>query len=717
MALQYLFDPNKQFQSRNGVNAVNGFLRVYLNGTDDRATTYRNFDGGLNEPDIVFDTDGRAVVIVDDTKIYRLEVYSPTGALQWTVENYKAHGGSGGGSGTPVSVEGTVGEIDVDENEVGGVKHFVVGLAATIKNAISSLTSAVNGLALSLGNKKERQTAKEFLGSTTKTIVGVSQNEDGEMSVSFGDIPLDNYELNENKKTTVTSYEGSNTYYPTIKAVVDFVNGMMQNLGGKLITDNGDPFTDSASLPTTTPFQGIDIADKDYAYIQDVGTAERWSATVSGSSVTWQQEYAISIPVFTPSQQAAIDSGVTAPMLDTFITKTGDGSNLTATFTAAGSRTNISTGEKLSVIFGKIAKWFSDLKALAFRDTIGTAQIEDDSVTAAKVKDNETLPVHISGTAESSKRFNDEVGTSGVDGHRAIFGGIDSGNNVKITMSERTGGVSKATEITPSGISTTGGLIIGGDIIIGGSNPATDVKDNSNLAVLIASKANKASSGNGNLAVIDANGNYASSGIGAYAQSQLNSAITNSVIPWLTDNSYIVTHSFWLQTNTSVVGRAVEFVNSYTGENLLRISVAYDYVNGRISFILPWSNASWNGWIIENPDPQSTAEVGGAIITANGTKHTLNSSSDTVTPFYIHTEETIHSNNVSQTTIGTFDVGKSTTYDTSSYYDFVVTLFNGLSSKRVVLKISMAIDRYVIGSGTTANIIGMATIDASGLNI
>ena len=318
MALQYLFDPNKQFQSRNGVNAVNGFLRVYLNGTDDRATTYRNFDGGLNEPDIVFDTDGRAMVIVDDTKIYRLEVYSQTGALQWTVENYKAQGGSGGGYGTPVSVDGTAGEIDVDENEVGGVKHFVVSLAENVKNAISSLTSAVNGLALSLGNKKERQTPKEFIGSTTKTVVGVSQNEDGEMSVSFGDIPLDNYELDENKKTTVTSYEGSNTYYPTIKAVVDFVNGMMQNLGGKLITDNGDPFTDSASLPTTTPFQGIDIADKDYAYIQDVGTAERWSATVSGSIVTWQQEYAISIPVFTPAQQAAIDSGANATKIGNY---------------------------------------------------------------------------------------------------------------------------------------------------------------------------------------------------------------------------------------------------------------------------------------------------------------------------------------------------------------------------------------------------------------
>lgn len=49
-----------------------------------------------------------------------------------------------------------------------------------------------------------------------------------------------------------------------------------------------------------------------------------------------------------------------------FLTKTGDGSDVTATFTEAASRINIATGEKLSVIFGKIKKFFSDLKTVAF---------------------------------------------------------------------------------------------------------------------------------------------------------------------------------------------------------------------------------------------------------------------------------------------------------------------------------------------------------------
>ena len=441
MALSFLFDPNKQFQSIGGVNEVGGFLRVFLNGTDDRATTYKNFDGTLNEADIVLDTYGRAVVIVDDTKTYRIEVYNRLGGLMWTVSNYKASVGSGGGTGTPVSVEGTVGEIDVDENTEAGVKHFVVGLAATIKNAIAALTMAVNGVANALNGKKDRQSPVSVGGSTTKTLVGITQDQNGEISPEFDDIAFPDWtsainaavatcEKLENKKTTVTGFESSNTYYPTIKAVVDFVNGMLQNLGGKLITDNGDPFTDSSDLPSTTPYVGVDIADKDYAYIQNTGTAERWSATVSGSSVTWQQEYAISIPVFTPAQQAAIDSGATSTKVGNYdahlintnnphnvtaaqvgaLTPTGNGSNVTATFTAAGSRVNISRGEKLSVIFGKIAKWFADLKALAFKDNVSDSDISgtiaDSHIASASTWNAKQNALPTSGTPSSTFAIN-----------------------------------------------------------------------------------------------------------------------------------------------------------------------------------------------------------------------------------------------------------------------------------------------------------------------
>lgn len=62
--------------------------------------------------------------------------------------------------------------------------------------------------------------------------------------------------------------------------------------------------------------------------------------------------------------------------------KTGDGSNVTATFTAATTRANIATGEKLSVLFGKIAKWFADLGSLAFKSTVAKSDLASDVQTS-----------------------------------------------------------------------------------------------------------------------------------------------------------------------------------------------------------------------------------------------------------------------------------------------------------------------------------------------
>ena len=51
---------------------------------------------------------------------------------------------------------------------------------------------------------------------------------------------------------------------------------------------------------------------------------------------------------------------------DKYLEKTGDASDTTVTFVQATNRANISSKEKLSVIMGKIAKFFADLKTVAF---------------------------------------------------------------------------------------------------------------------------------------------------------------------------------------------------------------------------------------------------------------------------------------------------------------------------------------------------------------
>jgi len=49
-----------------------------------------------------------------------------------------------------------------------------------------------------------------------------------------------------------------------------------------------------------------------------------------------------------------------------YLSPTGDGKDLTVNFTEVGIRANIATGEKLAVLFGKIKKYFTDLKIVAF---------------------------------------------------------------------------------------------------------------------------------------------------------------------------------------------------------------------------------------------------------------------------------------------------------------------------------------------------------------
>lgn len=48
-------------------------------------------------------------------------------------------------------------------------------------------------------------------------------------------------------------------------------------------------------------------------------------------------------------------------------------------FAEASTRENIESGEKQSTLWGKVKKWFSSLKALAFKDKVGTSDFEADA--------------------------------------------------------------------------------------------------------------------------------------------------------------------------------------------------------------------------------------------------------------------------------------------------------------------------------------------------
>lgn len=87
-----------------------------------------------------------------------------------------------------------------------------------------------------------------------------------------------------------------------------------------------------------------------------------------------------------------------AENLEKKLDKTGDSSETTVTFSQASKRENISAGEKLSVLFGKISKWLSDLKTVAF-----TGKYEDLSGTPEiPTVGNGTITIKQAGTVKGS---------------------------------------------------------------------------------------------------------------------------------------------------------------------------------------------------------------------------------------------------------------------------------------------------------------------------
>lgn len=57
-------------------------------------------------------------------------------------------------------------------------------------------------------------------------------------------------------------------------------------------------------------------------------------------------------------------------------------------FTQASTRSNLTSGDSLSTQFGKISKWFADLKDLAFLASVGTNKIDNNAITNAKISNN-----------------------------------------------------------------------------------------------------------------------------------------------------------------------------------------------------------------------------------------------------------------------------------------------------------------------------------------
>lgn len=128
MALAYLLDPFIQHQNLAGVNNVNGYFEVFYDQTDDHATVYTDFNGTLAPEHIVIDNSGRCVMVADSSRVYRVEMREPNGALVYSQYPVWTQN-SGGGSGSATSIVSSDGSIDVDKTQIGSTSQYDLSVA------------------------------------------------------------------------------------------------------------------------------------------------------------------------------------------------------------------------------------------------------------------------------------------------------------------------------------------------------------------------------------------------------------------------------------------------------------------------------------------------------------------------------------------------------------------------------------------------------------
>lgn len=176
-----------------------------------------------------------------------------------------------------------------------------------------------------------------------------------------------------NAKTSETNSAKSESeaqkYAEQVKKISESFSGALRPLGTINFADlpstadanSGDMYNITDQFTTTTDFKegaGNIIPAGSNVYL----TIDRYWDVLAGTPVTGvkgakEVYYRRGNVNITPANIGAVAEG-------------GNISDTTVTFAATTTRANLVSGEKVSVGFGKIKKWFADLKSFAFKDLV-----------------------------------------------------------------------------------------------------------------------------------------------------------------------------------------------------------------------------------------------------------------------------------------------------------------------------------------------------------
>lgn len=187
----YLMDPTFELVNSAGKPLTDGWLEVYIHGTRNKYYCASDFDGTLHPFKIPLDSLGANIVLASPAHSYDVYVYNRFGSLVMSRYNVVPATGDGSVIKDVVVITSNDGTVDVSTSDQ---TNWDLSIKNTVDTVIEGLTELIaatgEDLQDQIDNKKDKQSPYSKSGSVTKTITSISQNENGEISVTYSDIDL-----------------------------------------------------------------------------------------------------------------------------------------------------------------------------------------------------------------------------------------------------------------------------------------------------------------------------------------------------------------------------------------------------------------------------------------------------------------------------------------------------------------------------------------------
>ena len=258
---------------------------------------------------------------------------------------------------------GTVEDFDVEIQRL--IQSYLDGMAQSVSQAQKSAQTATEKANSASSSASQAQKSAEL--ATSKAQESATSANNAKASETKAKASETNARTSETN--SAKSESEAQKYAEQAKEISESLSGALRPLGTINFADlpstanatSGDMYNIADQFTTTTGFKegaGNIIPAGSNVYL----TVDRYWDVLAGTPVTGvkgakEAYYRRGNVNITPANIGAVAEG-------------GNISDTTVTFAATTTRANLVSGEKVSVGFGKIKKWFADLKSFAFKDLV-----------------------------------------------------------------------------------------------------------------------------------------------------------------------------------------------------------------------------------------------------------------------------------------------------------------------------------------------------------